>query len=86
MPAKIIRGLQHDFSAKATLAKGKGLLLRQKTHEHIVSLYSTREYLTSRYGAEMTTKQSEMTRLKATIEELAKKVQVIKNKPAKELI
>lgn len=75
---KEIRGLQHDFSAKAALAKEKGLLLRQKTQVHIVSLYSTREYLTSRYGAEMTTKQSEMTRLKATIEELAKKVQVIK--------
>lgn len=71
---KEIRCLQHDFKTKATLAKEKGLLLRQKTQEHIVSLYSTREYLTSRYGAEMTTKQSEITRLKATMEELAKKV------------
>lgn len=83
--AKEIRGMQHDFSAKAKLAKEKGLLLRQKTQEHIVSLYSSREYLTSRYGAEMTTKQSEITRLKATIEELAKKVQLKKNTAVKSL-
>lgn len=69
-----IRGLQHDFGARARLAVEKGILLRKRTFEHIVSLTGNREYLVSRYGPEMTTRSSEINRLNATMEELAKKV------------
>lgn len=72
-PAEV-RGLQHDFSQKAHLAKEKALLLRKKTHEHIVSLNETREYLTSRYAPDMSVKVSEINRLSATLEELSKKL------------
>jgi hypothetical protein len=80
-----VRGFKHDFEMRVKLAKDKKLILRQKTYDHIVLLNSSREYLTSRYAPEMTTEQSEITRLNATLEELSKRLSVAKSntKPEK---
>lgn len=83
--AKEVRGFQHDFETRVRLARDKKLVLRQKTYDHIVSLNSSREYLTSRYAPEMTTRQSEVTRLNATLIELSKRLSIQKTpiKPKK---
>ncbi|RYE91724.1 MAG: hypothetical protein EOO77_47790, partial [Oxalobacteraceae bacterium] len=48
-----IRGLQHDLGKRSALAIEKGLVLRKRTEAHLLSLSDSREYLTSRYGPEL---------------------------------
>jgi HEPN domain-containing protein len=69
-----VRGLQHDLVARAELAAASGLKLRLRTLSHLRSLADTREYLISRYAPEATTMLSQVNRLAATLEEVAKKV------------
>lgn len=68
-----IRGLRHDLKARAKLAAEKGLMLRKRTQKHLESLTENREYLVSRYGPEMSSTMSQLNRLSATLEEVAKK-------------
>jgi HEPN domain-containing protein len=75
--ASSVRGLQHDFSAKTERAIASGLKLRKRTEEHISALNANREYLVSRYGPEMTSTASQLNRLTATLNEVARKVSAI---------
>jgi hypothetical protein len=78
----LIRGLQHDFSARADLAITCGLLLRRRTAEHLRMIASTREYLVTRYGPELTSTLAQLNRLAATLDEVATKVHVAMSKPS----
>jgi hypothetical protein len=69
-----IRGLHHDFSARADLAITCGLLFRKRTAKHLKMIASTREYLVIRYGPELTSTLAQLNRLAATLEEVAAKV------------
>lgn len=70
-----IRSWRHDLAERAKLAREHGLRLRKKTAEHLVKLSEDREYLVSRYGPELASTLSQMNRLMATLDEVAKKVQ-----------
>ena len=70
-----IRSRRHDLAERARLALDNGLQLRKKTAEHLIRLSQDREYLVSRYGPELASTLSEVNRLIATLEEVAKKVQ-----------
>ncbi len=72
-----VRGLQHNLAARAELAAACGLKLRLRTLSHLRSLADTREYLISRYAPEATAMLSQVNRLAATLEEVAKKVSQI---------
>jgi hypothetical protein len=70
----VIRGLQHDFSARADLTITCGLLFRRRTAEHLKMIASTRESLVTRYGPELTSTLAQLNRLAATLDEVATKV------------
>ena len=78
--AQAVRGFQHDLGARATRATECGLVLRQKTADHLHRLTSGREYLTARYGPELCGTLSQLNRLTATLEEIAQKVTLLVNK------
>ena len=69
-----IRGLQHNLALRTDKAIERGLGLRARTAAHLRALTASREYLVSRYDAEMTSTSSQINRLTATLEEVAKKV------------
>lgn len=69
-----IRGLQHDLPARAALTREAGLHLRLKTRDHVEALGRNREYLASRYAPEQGASLSEVNRLMATLDEVARKV------------
>jgi len=69
-----IRSLQHDLCARVDLACAGGLTLRKKTAAHLRSLTAGREYLSTRYGPELSATMSQINRLVATLEEVAAKV------------
>ena len=69
-----IRALQHDMSARHTMAIEAGLVLRQCTSRHLQALARNREYVVTRYHAEATAQLSELTRLRTTLDEVAGKV------------
>ncbi len=69
-----IRKLQHDLWARTELATATGLHLRRRTMEHLQSLSRSREYLVTRYGPELAATTSQVNRLTATLDEVAKKV------------
>ncbi len=48
-----IRGFQHDLGKRTALAIERGLVLKKRTAEHLMALTATREYLSSRYGPEL---------------------------------
>jgi hypothetical protein len=75
--ASCIRGLQHNLAARAQLAIAGGLQLRQRTAAHLKTLSENREYIATRYGAEMTGTYSAINRIAATLEEVAMKVTAI---------
>lgn len=77
-----VRGLQHDFSARADLAITCGLLLRRRTAEHLRMIASTREHLVARYGPELTSTLAQLNRLAATLDEVATKVHFAMSKVA----
>ena len=66
--------MQHNLSTRANLAIDKGLHLRKRTVEHLVAMASNREYLTSRYAPEKAAAMSQINRLDATLDEVARKV------------
>lgn len=75
-PTKI-RGLQHDLATRTDLAIASGLKLRKRTAAHLRSVAETREYLVTRYGPEMSGTASQINRLTATLDEVAKKVTLL---------
>ncbi|UCI06540.1 hypothetical protein [Mesorhizobium sp. B1-1-8] len=81
--AKSIRSLQHDFAARAAKATASGLVLRRRTAEHLAGLTGSREYLVTRYGPELITTLPQITRLMATLDEIAEKVTGLASKPPK---
>jgi|tagenome__1003787_1003787.scaffolds.fasta_scaffold19982252_2 hypothetical protein len=76
-PAKV-RGLQHDIATRTDLAIAAGLKLRKRTILHLRGLSETREYLITRYNPELSA-AFELTRLAATLEEVAEKVTTLIN-------
>jgi hypothetical protein len=73
MPSQV-RGLQHDLAQRAELAVAAGLKLRSRTTAHLAAIARNREYLVIRYGPELNGTSSQINRLLATLDELAKKV------------
>lgn len=71
---KRIRELQHDLTTRAELAVSEGLRLRKRTLDHLSTLSANREYLVTRYGPELASTTSQVNRLTATLEEVARKV------------
>lgn len=72
--ASQVRGLQHDLGLRSSEAITAGLKLRQRTTEHLQRLSDQREYLVTRYGPELASTTSQINRLAATLEEVARKV------------
>lgn len=68
-----VYGLGHDLAKREERARKKGLELRVKTKNHLAQMRDNREYLSSRYTPQMTTK-SEINRMEATLEQVAKHV------------
>lgn len=71
--ASEIRGLQHDFDARTKLLGAKKLVLRKRTMDHLKMLSQRREYLHTRYDP-AGLQRSKLNRVKATLDEIAKKV------------
>ena len=72
--AASIRGLHHDLAKRAARAADLGLVLRTKTAAHLQQLAGRREYLTTRYGPELSGTWSQINRLTATLDEVGEKV------------
>jgi hypothetical protein len=72
-----IRAHLHDLDTRGALARERGLTLRRRTNEHLAKMTRDREYLVSRYGAEDLATLSEINRLVATLNEIAKKVESV---------
>ena len=77
-PAQI-RGMQHNLSRRIELAIAKGLRLRKRTEAHLLAMTSSREYLATRYDAEMRMTTSQINRLTATLNEVSGKTVKIVN-------
>lgn len=69
-----IRRMGHDLNARLECAVGLGLALRERTSAHIRAMARDREYLVARYGPDCLSSASQMNRLLATLEEVARKV------------
>ena len=69
-----VRALQHDLAARTALAVEAGLVLRMKTAAHLTAMTGNREYLVTRYHPDRADEVSEVTRLVATLDEVAGKV------------
>ena len=65
--------MQHNLAERAKRAKVDRLQLRKRTEAHLSEMVGSREYLVTRYGPE-TANASQINRLTATLEEIAKKV------------
>jgi hypothetical protein len=76
-----IRGLQHDLATRTDLSIGRGLVLRERTTNHLRALTGTREYLVTRYSPELKSTLSQINRLAATLEEVAAKVTAVVGRP-----
>jgi predicted phage gp36 major capsid-like protein len=72
-----VRGSQHDLAARTDLAIEEGLKLRKRTADHLRRVAATREYLVTRYGPEISGTASQVNRLTATMDEVAKKGTVL---------
>jgi len=77
-----IRGFRHDLVERTELAVAAGLRLRLRTAAHLRTLSQSREYLVTRYGPEMVSTTSDVTRLTATLNEVAGKVTLLLSSPA----
>ena len=77
-----IRGFRHDLVERTELAVAAGLRLRLRTAAHLRTLSQSREYLVTRYGPEMVSTTSHVTRLTATLNEVAGKVTLLLSSPA----
>ena len=74
--ASAVRGMQHDLGRRVERAQNGGLQLRKRTASHLSAMVGSREYLVTRYGP-MTATVSQINRLTATLDEVAKKVTAI---------
>lgn len=73
-PSKKVRGLHHNMEARASFAHTSGLNLRKATVRHLIDISLSREYVVSRYGAELTHPGSPLNRIAATLREVSEKV------------
>ena len=73
LPAAKVRGFQHNMAPRALFAR-TSLSLRQDTISHLFAISESREYLVSRYGAEVPSSLSQLNRLAATLTEVGDKV------------
>ncbi|MCC7038539.1 MAG: hypothetical protein IT560_14720 [Alphaproteobacteria bacterium] len=64
-----VRGFQHNLAVRLVAAGEKGLLLRKRTIEHLQRMDKDREYLMTRYNPAPLA-MAELTRVKATLDEL----------------
>lgn len=71
-----VRRMGHDLGARADAARTAGLTLRKRTHEHLVSLSASREYLISRYSPRDLETASQINRLAATLAEVTHKTAI----------
>ncbi len=79
-----IRSLQHNLTQRAELALHCGMSFRARTSEHIRTLDESREYLVTRYAPELASRISQINRLTATLDEVARKVsQMLRIAPPK---
>lgn len=69
-----IRKMGHDLAARLECATGRGLVLRERTAAHIRAIARDREYLVARYGPDCLSTASQLNKLLATLEEVARKV------------
>ncbi|WP_201297400.1 hypothetical protein [Sphingomonas sp. 8AM] len=69
-----IRKMGHDLTVRLERATARGLVLRERTSAHIRAIARDREYLVARYGPDCLSTASQMNRLLATLEEVARKV------------
>ena len=65
---------QHDLRKRTANPEVSALRLRQRTLEHLGKLSEGREYLSIRYGPELSGNLSQLNRLMATLDEVATKV------------
>jgi hypothetical protein len=72
-----IRGMQHDLARRTEIANSSGLRLRVRTAAHLEAVAVQREYLVTRYGPELAGTASQINRLAATLEEVARKVTLL---------
>ncbi|TPJ34264.1 hypothetical protein [Mesorhizobium sp. B2-6-5] len=70
---KALRALQHNLADRAQRAQETSLVLRQGTLSHLMDR-SSREYLITRYSPELPATLPQLTRLMATLKDLATKV------------
>lgn len=71
-----VRRMGHHLGLRAEAAAAVGLQLRKRTHEHLVSLSASREYLITRYCPEGLESASQINRLTATLAEVTNKTAV----------
>jgi hypothetical protein len=72
-----VRGMHHHLDERLDLAVAGGLVLRKRTALHLRQMAAAREYQASRYDPELATTLSDLTRLAATLEEIAAKTQAL---------
>ena len=76
-----IRARQHDFAGRAETALAGGLALRRRTVCHLAGITGSREYLIVRYDPEGIAAASQVNRLLATLDEVARKVRTAPAQP-----
>lgn len=76
-----IRGMQHDLARRTQIATSNGLHLRSRTAAHLGTVAEQREYLVTRYGPELAGTTSQINRLVATLDEVARKVTLLLDPP-----
>lgn len=69
-----VRRMGHDLACRVKMASELGLVLRQRTADHIAAVVRDREYLIARYGPDCLSNVSELNRMLATVQEVATKV------------
>jgi hypothetical protein len=72
-----LRRLQHNLAARTELALAEGLVLRVRTVAHLRALCDGREYLVSRYAPDQAKDATQVNRLAATLDEVARKTSTI---------
>ena len=73
---KVVRGMQHNLAARTALAAEAGLKLRPKTRAHLKTMTGSREHLIARYGPEQIATASQLNRVGATLNEIAREVEM----------
>jgi len=71
---ELVRGYRHRLGEMSAHEAIAALNLRKKTRDHLGTMTAEREYLVVRYAPDQKAQCSELTRLTATLEEVATKV------------